>query len=450
MNVSPLGLSALACSVFMAACGDDDPSVAPPMPEMTRFSVSVENVAQSFSFLQSGGFAIPDGASAPGPAAPGSAYSFRFHAAPGHRLSFATMFVQSNDLFYAPGGAGIELYDDEGNARSGDITSYLQLWDAGTEVDQEPGLGADQAPRQSGGDTGAADADNTVRLAQDTFGNLPAVESAIEAILTHLGGGEFMVRIANVGGDSPVMTSSGGTAPIVLAPGVFTVGSGENALFTVGQPDRGLGLEGLAEDGAIDALVANLAAETGLSSPLAPGVFAVHASGEPLFTANAADRGLGLEGLAEDGSAGALGDAVAARADVTASGVFSTPSGAGAPGPLLPGASYTFEFEAMPGDRLSLATMLVQSNDLFYAPGADGLELFNGSMPRSGDITGEFQLWDAGTEVNQAPGIGLYQAPRQSGADTGPAENGLVRLVNDGYQYPGVDQILRITLTPLN
>ena len=59
-------------------------------------------------------------------------------------------------------------------------------------------------------------------------------------------------------------------------------------------------------------------------------------------------------------------------------------------------------------------------------------------------------LWDAGTEVNELPGIGPNQAPRQAGADTGDTENGAVRQVNDGYGYPDVDQVIRITLTPIS
>ena len=92
--------------------------------------------------------------------------------------------------------------------------------------------------------------------------------------------------------------------------------------------------------------------------------------------------------------------------------------------------------------------MFVQSNDLFYAPGASGFALFNGDIPRSGDVTGEFLLWDAGTEVNEAPGVGANQAPRQAGANAGDDEAGSVRVVNDGYLYPEVDRVLRVTLIP--
>ena len=48
------------------------------------------------------------------------------------RLSFATMYVQSNDLFLAPGDTGIALFIDE-QPISGDVTALVRLWDAGTE-----------------------------------------------------------------------------------------------------------------------------------------------------------------------------------------------------------------------------------------------------------------------------------------------------------------------------
>ena len=67
--------------------------------------------------------------------------------------------------------------------------------------------------------------------------------------------------------------------------------------------------------------------------------------------------------------------------------------------------------------------------------------------PLAGDITEKLLLWDAGTEVNQAPGVGDEQAPRQKMPETGKAENGVVRLVNDGFVYPNTKDVLRVTIT---
>ena len=92
--------------------------------------------------------------------------------------------------------------------------------------------------------------------------------------------------------------------------------------------------------------------------------------------------------------------------------------------------------------------MFVQSNDLFYAPNGMGIKLFNqNGSPVVGDITSQIIFWDAGTEMNELPGFGLNQAPRQSGPDTGADENGTVRLVNDGFNYPSVSEVIRVTIT---
>lgn len=86
--------------------------------------------------------------------------TFMVTASPGDRLQFATMFVQSNDLFFAPRDGGIALFDTGGRAMHGKVTTRVALFDAGTEVNQPPGSGRDQAPRQAGPDnrSGRADA----------------------------------------------------------------------------------------------------------------------------------------------------------------------------------------------------------------------------------------------------------------------------------------------------
>ena len=69
----------------------------------------------------------------------------------------------------------------------------------------------------------------------------------------------------------------------------------------------------------------------------------------------------------------------------------------------------------------------------------------------SGDITSLIYLWDAGTEVNQEPGLGPDQAPRQNAPNTGASERKAVQLakdVRDGFNYPKVSGVLRVTITP--
>jgi hypothetical protein len=76
--------------------------------------------------------------------------SFTITARPGDMLTFAAMFGQSNDCFYAPKGGHIDLFDASGKPMMmmGDGAIDVVLYDAGTEVNQAPGLGPDQGPRQ--------------------------------------------------------------------------------------------------------------------------------------------------------------------------------------------------------------------------------------------------------------------------------------------------------------
>jgi len=186
-------------------------------------------------------------------------------------------------------------------------------------------------------------------------------------------------------------------------------------------------------------------------APHSPGLWAVHTRSRVVFTEGKPDRGLGLESQAEDGNPARLASSLAGAPGVVASGVFDTPVGDDRPGPALPGKAYEFAFEAGPGDRLTVTTMFGQSNDLFFAPSDAGLPLFERGAPLRGDITARFLLWDAGTEVNEEPGFGPNQAPRQPAPGTGPSERQPVRKISDvqdGFTYPAVGQVIRVTITP--
>jgi hypothetical protein len=226
--------------------------------------------------------------------------------------------------------------------------------------------------------------------------------------------------------------------------------AGEEAMGEEMTDEEMMGEEMMGEETSFLVRIENVGdeAQSAMTTPFAPGVWVVHTAADPLFSAGQADRGQGLEALAEDGDPTALAAAVAGQAGVSTSGAFNTPVGATDPGPLPPGEAYEFTIVAVPGDMLSLATMFVQSNDLFYAPDGAGIALFNSDgTPVSGDVTGQIQLWDAGTEANQEPGVGPDQAPRQAGPDTGPDENGVVQIVSDEFAYPDTSSTILVTIT---
>lgn len=101
-----------------------------------------------------GVFNTPIGMMGGGPIRPGDSYEFSFTATPGMKLSLTMMNGQSNDEFYAPDENGIALFNAKGEPLGGDVTSKLILWDAGTEINEELGIGPNQGPRQKGINTG--------------------------------------------------------------------------------------------------------------------------------------------------------------------------------------------------------------------------------------------------------------------------------------------------------
>lgn len=205
--------------------------------------------------------------------------------------------------------------------------------------------------------------------------------------------------------------------------------------------------------------IENIGAAEGLTV-LAPGAFELNDHPVSFFTPGEADRGEGLESLAEDGDpsllVGTINQMMADMDDDMAdddmdegmmssvAGIFNTPVGAEAAGPAGPGAAYEFSIAAYPGQYLTFATMFVHSNDWFFAPDQNGIALFDADgNPLNGDITEQIYLWNAGTEVDQNPGEGADQPPSQAGPNTGEAENGVVELVEGFSDY----QIL-VTITP--
>jgi hypothetical protein len=408
-------------TLLTLSCKEDE-----KMNPTASFMVTIQNVSEGKDYFNAGASdAIP----------PGGSYSFSFQAGKGHYLSFATMFVQSNDLFYAPDENGIALYNDSGDPVTGNVTSMVYLWDAGTEVNQEPGVGTDQAPRQASPDTGMDENGNVVLITDVNDGFVyPSNDEVISVILEHDGGTMFTATIYNV--------SDAGSFQTPLAPGSWVVHGTDQPIFTMGNAASG-GLEDLAEDGVNSTLSDDYIQNSGFVSPFAPGVWAVHSMTNPVYTIGLI-ASAELEALAEDGDPSGFVNSLNGVDGVKSFDVFTTPMGSGSPAPIFPNEQYSFEFEAQPGDKLTFATMLVQSNDLFV--GAE-IDLFQNGPAVSGDITSQFMLFDAMTEKNEFPGAGNYQAPRQTGPDSGESESGMVDLVNDNFVYPAVSDMLKISIS---
>lgn len=166
--------------------------------DSVRASESLERLAEDgdnaleaarlagLSFAESGTFEAPGGPDDTPLIHPGESASFTVTAAPGDRLQIATMFAQSNDWFFAFGGAGLDMFTGA-TPVSGDVTPQIVILDAGTEADTPPGTGNDQALAQAAPNTGAADADSTIRIVSaDTTlaAPPPPVASVIRVTIT--------------------------------------------------------------------------------------------------------------------------------------------------------------------------------------------------------------------------------------------------------------------------
>lgn len=372
----------------------------PDVVPAKSYTVMVENVSVHYDYFAAGAeFGVVGGDATP-PAHPGESIMVKFHAGMGHKLSFATMYGASNDWFYGPKDDGIELFPG-GSALEGDITNMVYLWDAGTEVD---------------GSTTDEEESEPVSM-------VPTNEQNIQVLLDYDGASMFTLTV-NV--------LPGSATP--LSPLAWVVHSmNQFPIFTEGMKDYGMGLEVVAETGNAGPLGEYLEMNSGYVSPIAPVLWAVHEKGEmPLFTNNTPDRGEGLELLAETGNPG---DLVANLVSMNyQAGAQAIPYGKNSPGPIFPGDKYSFSIDAKPGQYLSIASMLGNSNDLFFAFADSGIKLNFGNAEQS--ITHEVMLWDAGTAVNQYPGTKYMNAD----------EGGLVRLVDDGFTYPDVDKMIKVTI----
>lgn len=160
----------------------EDGFTGPPLPLGSESTL----LAAAPRVKSSGVFQSPGGPDA-GPAiAAGETATFTITASPGDRLQIETMFVQSNDWFYAFADGGLALFTGNDAVR-GDVTGQLVLYDAGTEADTPPGTGPAQKPVQPPMATNVGTAEAVpIRRASErhpTF-TIPATASVIRVTIT--------------------------------------------------------------------------------------------------------------------------------------------------------------------------------------------------------------------------------------------------------------------------
>jgi hypothetical protein len=444
-------ITSMTCALTLAACGANDSDDPGNDAGAREFKLKIENIAP-WKLLKVSSQSTIFGTMVTGNLIPGQAYEVRFTAGPGHYLTFASTLIESNDWFFGVDPGGIPLYVD-GKQMVGDITSYVRLWDAGTELNQELGVGNATCANQPTRDYGAPDPDSRVRLVTETSigGSIvPPINAMIRVTLAKGASADsFVLRVENVSNDATLQTSAG-PRYVRISPVAWAISRHPNAFFDENAGVRPNGLGTFAETGTADALTQALRLDKGIATALGRGVFVVHREPGPLFYIDNTDYGLGLEALAEDGDEqGLLANLKSEDRDATVAGAFSTPVGATGASAAAPGQSFEFTFKASQGDKLAIATSFTAANDWFFGSPMDGIPLFLGDIPRWEDITPDVKLYDLGTEYDEELDVGLNTGVQQAAPNSGRVDGKPTarEVTLDRYATP-VNQHIRVTLTP--
>jgi hypothetical protein len=189
------GTAPLSHGVYAVFTGND-PTFTPGQPanEGTQriaedgFTTVMTNMLNNTAgVMDHGEFVAPGGPDMGAALFVGESSMFMVEAKPGDKLQIQSMFVQSGDWFYSFGDGGVPLFNGS-TPVSGDMTSKLVLYDAGSEMDDPPGAGPNQKPAQDplAMNVGPDDAVNTIQVVpqRHTGFTIPATNSVIRVTIT--------------------------------------------------------------------------------------------------------------------------------------------------------------------------------------------------------------------------------------------------------------------------
>ena len=368
-------------------------------------SITFENVVTPKDFVQSGTFQRTGG----NPEIfPGQSVSFTFSAGKAQSLMFATMYGASKDWFFASRQPGIKLFDSNGNAVTGDVSSEVLLWDNGTKNNV----------------TGQAESNPVTQVPNVVASQLMKLALAYNDVTS-----EFTLTITNTSGGTANQTpfSAGswavsnynGTDLLNKIP-FFTPNSLSNPEIT-----------DIAEIGNVTKMTTKLNANTGIMTGLSPALVVVYKGDKnPVYELGMPDSGKGLKEISQFGNVTKLQNSLKSLPNVK--GVYVAGNA-----PVAPGNKVTASFMAEPGDKIAYVTMFGFSNDWFYA----NQETIDAAS--IGDVTSKTSLYDSGTGISQYPGAGNHQALF---GGTPQPENIAVSKVGTIYPIPAVQNVIKVTI----
>ncbi|MHA7609717.1 spondin domain-containing protein [Elizabethkingia meningoseptica] len=392
-----------ATSGTLISCNDsNNDMMSQPQPG----TFTVENVIKTKDFVQSGSFKGIGSAVVPLPVVlPGQSVSFKFNAGKGQHLMFATMYGASKDWFFAPENPGIKLYNDNGTAITGDVSSQIRLWDNGSKNDT----------------TGNPESNPIAMVPNVDASKLMQLNLAYDDAKS-----EFTLTITN--------TSGGSMNETPFSPGVWAVSNilggkllNEMPFYKPGEKSNPE-ITAIAESGDNTSLAAKTTSNTGIITGLSPVLVVVYKGDtNPIYQLGAKDMGMGLKDIAQKGDPAKLKDAL------TKPGVSVYVLGNA---PIAPGAKVSANITTTPGDKIAYVTMFGYSNDWFYA---NENEI---SANMNGDLTAKTALFDDGTGVDQYPGAGNKQA--LFGGTPAPEDQNIMKVGNS-FPVPQVSSVLKVT-----
>ncbi|WP_273176654.1 spondin domain-containing protein [Hoylesella pleuritidis] len=391
----------LAGLVFTSCSKDDD--MKPSTGSMR--TLTVENIVTPKLFVESGSFKNMGESPI---IQPGQSVSFKFKAGKGQALMFTTMYGKSKDWFFASQQPGIKLFNAQGKAMTGDVSSQVKLWDNGTKNDK----------------TGASESNPIMEVKGVDASKLLNVMLSYEEPTS-----EFTLTIKN--------TSAGTGNETPFSPGIWAVSTfdgnkllAEKPFFTPGEKSNPE-MTDIAQMGKIDKLKMKVEANTGIITGISPVLVVVY-QGEknPIYELGKNDPGMGLKDLAQKGNASKLQESLKKMKGVKGIYIAGT-------APVGPGQKVMTQYKAGDGDKLAFVTMFGFSNDWFYA----NEQVLSAKL--SGDITNKTALFDSGTGVDQYPGAGNRQALF---GGTPQAENKPISKVGTTFPVPPVNKVLKITI----
>lgn len=395
--------AAMSMAAFMLLSCDNSDNNMTDMP--VQRTITFENVVSPKDFVQSGSF---QGTGTPPIIMPGQSTSIKFSAGKTQALMFATMYGASKDWFFASQQPGIKLFDGNGNAITGDVSSSVLLWDNGTKDNV----------------TGQPESKSIAQVPNVNASQLMKLNLAYDDVTS-----EFTLTITN---------TSGGTAnQTPFSPGVWAVSNYNgtqllnSAPFFTPNALSNPEITDIAQMGDIGKMMTKLNANTGIMTGLSPALVVIYRGDKnPIYELGKADSGMGLKNIAQFGNVTQLQASLKSLPNVK--GVYIAGNA-----PVPPGNKISTNFSADSGDKIAYVTMFGFSNDWFYA-NEQSIE-----AGTKGDLTSKTMLFDSGTGIDQYPGAGNHQALF---GGTPQSENKVISKVGTVYPVPVVQNVIKVTV----